>query len=247
MLKLGALELGEAPRLAVPFTDREPPETVAGAAARGAEIAELRVDLFSSTTAGLYGWNLERFRGLATIGTIRSSAEGGGWKGAEATRLELFAALAPRVDALDVELASTELRDEVVAMAHEQGALAILSHHDFERTPGRAELGDLADAAREAGADIVKIATTPRGPDDLRALAGLCLDRPETPLIAIGMGRLGLATRLLLPALGSLVTFASLDAASATAPGQVPLDEMRAWLDRLFPDRNAPPTRRTPR
>ena len=235
MLKLGALELGGVPRLAVPFTDRESPQTVAGAAARGAEIAELRVDLFSSTTEGLYGWNLERFRGWATIATIRSAAEGGGWKGAEATRLELFSALAPRVDALDVELAATELRDEVVALAHEQGALAIVSHHDFEATPSRAALGELADAAQEAGADIVKIAATPQGPDDLRALAGLCLDRPETPLVVIGMGERGVATRLLLPALGSLFTFASLDAASATAPGQAPLDEMRAWLDRLYP------------
>jgi len=234
MLKLGGLELGPVPRIAVPFTDLEPPEAVSAALARGADIAELRVDLFSSTTQGLYGWDLSRFRDLPTIGTIRAAAEGGGWSGAEATRLELFAALAPRVDALDIEFSSEALLGEVIAMAGEHGRLAIVSHHDFEATPELSRLSELCEAACAAGADLVKIATKVESPADLRSLAGLCFERPETPLIVVGMGRLGPVSRVLLPALGSLVTFASLDAESATAPGQLPLEEARAWLDRLF-------------
>ena len=236
MLHLGPLELGSVPRIAVPFTDREGPEVVADAIARGADVAELRVDLFSSPNQGLQSRNLSRFRGIPTIGTIRSEREGGGWSGPEGTRLELFAALAPEVDALDVELSSRELLADAVGLAHDHGKLAIVSHHDFQATPEAKRLGEVVDAAREAGADIVKLATAVRAPADVRALTALCLARAEaTPLIVLGMGPRGAATRLLLPALGSLLTFASLDPDSATAPGQLTLDETRYWLGRLFP------------
>ena len=207
---------------------------MARARAHGARIAEIRLDLFSSTDGGPGAWKLERFRDWSTIGTLRSAAEGGAWRGADAERLRLFQALVPQVDAVDVELSSSGLLADVVALARDHGALAIVSHHDFESTPTPGELRRIAQDARAAGADIVKIATTPREPGDLRALAALCVES-EGPLIAIGMGEGALATRLLLPALGSLVTFAALDADSATAPGQLCVEEMHAWLTRLYP------------
>ena len=53
-------------------------------------------------------------------------------------------------------------------------------------------------------------------------------------MIVIGMGDRAVATRVLFPALGSLLTYAH--AGDATAPGQIPLAEMTALLARLFPD-----------
>ena len=240
MLTLGRLELGPAPRIAVPFSDREGPEAIAAAIARGADIAELRVDLFSSSIPNVCRDRTKQFREIATLGTPRSASEGGRWQGSEADRLRVFEALTASADGVDVELAS-EICADVLAMAAERGCLSIASHHDFAGTPAPARLIEIADAGREAGADVVKIATTAGDAGDLRALAAVCVARPATPLIVIGMGRFGVASRLLLPALGSLVTFASLDAASATAPGQLPLEQTRAWLDRLYPGEDEPP------
>jgi 3-dehydroquinate dehydratase-1 len=50
-------------------------------------------------------------------------------------------------------------------------------------------------------------------------------------LIVIGMGDAGVASRVLFPALGSLLTYAA--AGTQTAPGQLALDEAVALLRRL--------------
>jgi 3-dehydroquinate dehydratase-1 len=67
----------------------------------------------------------------------------------------------------------------------------------------------------------------------VRSLARLLVSTEDIGLIAIGMGDRAVATRLLFPALGSLLTYAH--AGAATAPGQIPLDEMQSLLRRLFP------------
>jgi imidazolonepropionase-like amidohydrolase len=84
---------------------------------------------------------------------------------------------------------------------------------------------------RRAGADVVKVAAAVRGPEDVRALARVLVEPAPIGRIVIGMGEAALATRVLFPALGSLVTYAH--AGRATAPGQLPLDELVALLRRL--------------
>ena len=231
MLKLGSLELGALPRIAVPFSDRASHAEVEALRRRGLDVAELRVDRFASPATAHALAELDKFAGLPTLATIRVRSEGGGWTRSEAERLELFRALAPRVGALDVELAAREIRDEVIAAAHRAGALAVVSHHDFEKTPGPEALAALVARAQQTGADAVKIATTVRGPADVRSLAGALLASPN--LIVIGMGESGTATRVVFAALGSLLTYAF--AGEATAPGQLPFDEMMALMRRLFP------------
>jgi 3-dehydroquinate dehydratase-1 len=233
MLKLGSLELGVLPRIAVPFSDRAGRGEVQALRRRGLDVAELRVDRFADAEPARVLAQLDKFAGLPTIATIRTRAEGGGWTRGEAERLALFRALAPRVGALDVELAAGEIRAEVIAAAHHASGLAIVSHHDFEATPEPDALADVVGRGLEAGADVVKIATAVRGPADVRALASAALAHGGANLILIGMGEGGVATRLLFAAFGSLLTYAS--AGEATAPGQLPFDEMLALLRRLFP------------
>jgi 3-dehydroquinate dehydratase-1 len=233
MLKLGSLELGTLPRIAVPFSDRAGRGDVQALRRRGLDVAELRVDRFATADPAHAQSQLDKFAGLPAIATIRSRAEGGGWTRGEAERLALFRALAPRVGALDVELAALEIRDDVIAAAHEAGGLAIVSHHDFEKTPGAGALGDVVARGIEAGADVVKIATAVRGPADVRALASVALAHGGANLILVGMGEAGLVTRLVFAALGSLLTYAF--AGESTAPGQLPFDEMLALMRRIFP------------
>jgi 3-dehydroquinate dehydratase-1 len=88
-------------------------------------------------------------------------------------------------------------------------------------------------SGRALGADVVKIAAAVSTPADVRTLARLLVTTEGIGMIAIGMGNAAVATRLLFPALGSLLTYAH--AGDATAPGQIPLAEMTDLLARLFP------------
>jgi 3-dehydroquinate dehydratase-1 len=232
-LRIGALALGEVPRLAVPFDDSVSRAEAQELLAQGLDVAELRVDLFSTREPARVRAELAKYEGLATLATIRLRTEGGGWDGSEAERAALFASLVDRVDAVDVELAARAIRDEVRDAARAAGRLVIASHHDFVRTPESAALAAVVAAGRDFGADVIKIATAIAGAADVRALARLLVEHADVPMIVIGMGEAAAATRVLFPALGSLLTYAS--AGRATAPGQLPFDEMRALLRRLFP------------
>jgi 3-dehydroquinate dehydratase-1 len=216
----------------VPFADAATRAEVLSLAQQGLDVAELRVDHFARVDAAFVLARLDVFAGVPLLATIRSAAEGGGWKGSEAERLALFRALLPRVDAVDVEIAS-EIASDVVRDARRAGKLAIASFHDFAKTPGAGALADVVARGRALGADVVKIATAVAGRDDLRSLARLLIDTDDIGLIAIGMGDAAVATRVLFPALGSLLTYAH--AGTATAPGQIPLVEMQQLLRRLFP------------
>lgn len=230
--RIGALELGTRPRVAVPFADTATAAELRALVLQGLDVAEARVDHFARVDADSVLARLEVFAGVPLLATIRSAAEGGGWKGNEAERLALFRALLPRVDAVDVEITS-EIAGDVLRAARDRGKLAIASFHDFAKTPGAAALADVVARGRALGADVVKIATAVAHRDDLRALARLLVEIDDVGLIAIGMGDAAVATRVLFPALGSLLTYAH--AGNATAPGQIPLAEMQQLLQRLFP------------
>jgi 3-dehydroquinate dehydratase-1 len=106
------------------------------------------------------------------------------------------------------------------------GKLLVVSFHDFVTTPNLTELEKIVRHAKKEGAEIVKIATNTTTQDRLRTLAALMsANSKELNLIVIGMGGFGLVTRLLFPALGSLIIFASV-ADQHTAPGQLPYLEM---------------------
>ena len=80
-------------------------------------------------------------------------------------------------------------------------------------------------------ADIAKIAVMPETPDDVSVLccAAQTADRLlSIPHIAISMGPLGTKTRTECERFGSCLTFAS--AGSASAPGQISVDAVRAAL-----------------
>jgi 3-dehydroquinate dehydratase-1 len=229
-LRIGSLELGTRPRIAVPFTGAGAPTQIPALARRGLDVAELRFDLFGTQNADAWLAAVAEFAPVPVLATIRCAAEGGSWKGSEPDRLERYRALLERVDAVDVEIASPIAR-EVVAAARARGKLAIASFHDFAATPALAALEDVVARGRAAGADAVKIATAVARPADLRTLARVLLGHDDVGLIVIGMGEGGAASRVLFPALGSLLTYASLDA--KTAPGQLELDELVRLLDRL--------------
>ena len=229
MPRLGALDLGTMPRIVAAVTDRDLADT---AWAVLADAIELRVDQCSDPTPAAASAACDALRrlGRPLIATVRWSTEGGGGELTDAQRRALYEALAPRVDALDVEIRSP-LCDEVVALARLQGRLAIVSAHCFDATPSDAQLqGLLTEGARRG--DVVKIAAATRDRADLARLVDL-LRQPGPPRIVIGMGAEGAATRVFFPLLDSLLTYSF--AGAPTAPGQIALAPLYDALRQYSP------------
>ncbi|WP_432987117.1 type I 3-dehydroquinate dehydratase [Dactylosporangium sp. CA-233914] len=225
---------GAAPLVAVSFGDDDAAGHAARARAAGVDLAELRIDWHRDTAPAAVLRAIAPFRaaGLPTLATIRSKAEGGYWQGDEATRLRLFEAVLPGVDAVDVELSASGILPDVISAARAAGKPVIVSYHDFERTPDEAALRATVEAARYAGADVVKISTMVHRTADLKVLAGLLL-RYE-PMIVIGMGPVGAGTRVFFPLLGSRVTYSAIG--GRPAPGQLPFEETVRLLSQFSPE-----------
>jgi 3-dehydroquinate dehydratase / shikimate dehydrogenase len=96
----------------------------------------------------------------------------------------------------------------------------MLSLHDFARTP---DLPRAMNPPAEAGVDAVKIAAEARSIHDSIRL--LRLARNSKNFVAAPMGEIGLPARILALRQGSALAYAPV--ATATAPGQVSLDELK--------------------
>ncbi|WP_328301489.1 type I 3-dehydroquinate dehydratase [Streptomyces sp. NBC_00435] len=230
-----ALLDGGIPLVAVSFDDSETEPRAHAAKAAGVDVAELRVDRYTRTGTAHVLAQVDAFKVLPVLATIRSAHEGGEWKGTEAERLELFRALAPQVQAVDIELSSGEILADVIEAAHRHDTVAIVSYHNFDFTPGTEELQAVIDDAKSAGADVVKVSTMVRSESDVRRLASLLLrtGAEDTRLIVIAMGAAGAVSRVFFPALGSRITYSFFGASSA--PGQLDFPETFDLLRKFYP------------
>jgi 3-dehydroquinate dehydratase-1 len=220
----------ESPLLVGVASRRETLATCAALArgARGCDLVEARVDLFDAPEAA--GWAADCARleatGTPVLVTIRLAVEGGRWTRPDAERTPLFRAALDVASWIDVE-ARSPLAPTLATTAHAAGRTVVVSHHDFARTPPLAELERIVDGCRAAGADVAKLATTVVAPGDREALFEL-LRRRAPGLCVIGMGADSEELRTLLPARGSRLAYAYLDA--PTAPGQPSVAALDARL-----------------
>lgn len=226
------LEL-DPPLIAVSFADDDSERAAAEARSAGVDVAELRIDRFSRTDVAHVLEQVRAFEGMPVLATVRSAAEGGGWSGGEAARLDLFREVAPLVEAVDVELSSREVVADVVAAAHAHDALAIVSYHNFDHTPGIGELDAIVRDAKAVGADIVKISTMATTGADLKVLASLLVNSGDTDMIVIAMGEIGTASRIFFPALGSRVTYTFIG--HQPTSGQLDFAETSGLLRKFYP------------
>jgi 3-dehydroquinate dehydratase-1 len=133
---------------------------------------------------------------------------------------------------VDVELeADPAYRAALAERASASGCRVIVSHHDFDATPDLATLIALRDRCFAAGADLAKIACAVQTPRDNARLLGLLDD--TAPVVVVGMGPLGVITRVAAPLLGAPFTFASPEMGRETAPGQLDLETLARLLEDL--------------
>jgi 3-dehydroquinate dehydratase-1 len=205
--------------------------------ARLADLLEVRVDLFDdlfddpSFEACAEACARVEATGTPVLVTIRLASQGGRWALPDEERLPLYRAAARVASWLDVE-AESRIAAAVLALAHAAGRRVIVSHHDFARTPLLAELENVVSGALAAGADLAKVATLVANDADRDALYAILTRHPER-MCVIGMGARSSELRTDLPARGSRLAYAYLDA--PTAPGQLSVAEMDARLRAAVP------------
>ena len=149
-----------------------------------------------------------------------------------------------RPAAIDVEVQRGCL-PQVCTQAHGLGVDVVASFHDFEATPADEALEEVLACMAREGADLAKIAVWPTSADDVARLLGVCARATAgagersglgVPVAAMSMGALGAVSRVA-PAFGSALTFAVVPdeqgQARASAPGQLPIQDVRRCLELL--------------
>ena len=195
---------------------------IARAAELGADMVELRVDQITPDAPLEELKVLVRDSTLPCIVTCRPSLEGGNSELSDEDRLAVLKSLSqhgfPYVD-VELALVRREPHAQVILMRP-----LIVSAHDFQGRPLR--LHSLLLELNEAGGNVTKIVWTARSiRDNLEAFE--ILQRRSKPTIALCMGEAGLISRVLAKKFGGFLTFTSLEQDSVTAPGQVPVTEMK--------------------
>lgn len=217
------------PFIAASFTDKGK-DKIESAFENGLDIAEIRVDLFEDKSPKSINSVINCIGKKPKILTIRSSVEGGSWNDTENQRLDIYKKFIPISEAVDIELSSKTIIDEVIDEAKKNNVNVIISYHNFEQTPDIEELKNVISQAREKGADIVKIATHINSEKDIEILKQVLSDS-QNDLVIIGMGEKGTKTRVEFPRFGSLITFCNVE--RETAPGQIGLNELQEMLSNL--------------
>lgn len=167
------------------------------------------------------------------IATARHPGEGGAGELSLSRRRALLEAAIPWAAAIDVELRSSKQLAPVIARAHQHGRTVIFSHHDFAATPPLSTLRRLAVKAAGEGADLFKVAAFLRDPADLRRLIEFQSGKNPIPVAAMGMGRAGRFSRLVLAGFGAPLCYGWLG--KPQVPGQWPAADLRPLLAEILP------------
>jgi len=200
-----------------------------------ADVVELRIDrIGGADLTALLGKRKQDI-----LVTHRRWEEGGGFNGSEEERVErLVEAVRLGAGFVDIEAATdTSLIAGLRAAIAEGGGATklVVSRHDLERTPGERALRAMVDQGLSLGADIVKVVAHARTMEDNLRVLGLIpyAAKKGAAAIAFCMGEKGRLSRLMAPLIGSFLTFASLEAGEASAPGQFTVGEMREFLKKF--------------
>ncbi len=212
----------------------------------GPDLLEWRIDAYRDVeNTQLCLDVLKELRSIAgtvpLIFTCRTDEEGGLRKIDKKKRLALFEAVAAsgNVDLIDVELCNGKAFLEAVKKAaHANRILLIFSYHNFTDTPSESFMYSKLLEGQTAGADISKLAVMPHDPEDVLSLLNVT-NRAEKkgvdiPVVTMAMGSLGVISRLAGGIFGSDITFAV--GRKASAPGQLPIEDLRAGMNLLFPE-----------
>lgn len=246
-VKIRNMMLGEGiPKICVPIVERTEQEVLLSARRvfeAKPDIVEWRMDFLQGIgeqkkLQELLPFLRENLEDLPLLCTFRTKSEGG----EQEISREMYEELNQKVinskmaDAIDVELfLGEETVKPLLLAAHEAGMAVIGSNHDFYKTPAKEEIVNRLCKMQEMGMDVAKIAVMPQSEADVLTLLDATREMKEkhadSPVITMSMGAKGVISRMTGEIFGSSLTFAMLGKASA--PGQVPLEELKDILQKM--------------
>jgi 3-dehydroquinate dehydratase/shikimate dehydrogenase len=208
------------PLIAVAIGVRDTDEALRALAqvAQVADLAEIRLDLMQSYDLP----RLLRGRPCPVVITNRPAREGGRFQGDEFLRVHtLLQAVELGAEHVDIEWDSAYFLADV----NRWRTRVIISRHDFEKMPDDFQAQYQTLAAEDA--DIIKVVGMAHQAADLVPVIQVLRDA-DRPTIAIAMGEVGMASRILaLRHPSCYLTYAALGDGSGTAPGQVTVSDLR--------------------
>lgn len=186
-----------------------------------ADLVELRLDRFTRRNPDLIQSLLQEFS-IPMIFTLRSKSQGGNYQGNEEERLQEIKHLAACGPAyLDLETHISHAFIEQISCDFPQIKL-IISFHDFEKSSENLE--EIIEAMPKIQGAFYKIAAMAHSTAD--ALRVMLVAKKLQNLTAISMGEHGEISRILAPVFGSCITYSNLEEGQASAPGQVPAQQL---------------------
>lgn len=194
-----------------------------------ADLTEIRLDLMESFQLG----RIIKAADKPVIVTYRSEKEGGKGKADPSIVTDyLTIAASEKADFIDVELGMPEKwKERIIQNRHE--SRIIVSSHIMDKTPSMEDLNSLLDDSILSGNDLVKIVTRAnKWEDNLRILELVAGARErEINIIAFCMGAMGRMSRIFSLLTGGFLTFTSVESGQESAPGQIPVNEMKNMLE----------------
>lgn len=186
-----------------------------------ADLFEVRIDLMGD------GWQ-EVVKSLKKpwVACNRRVEEGGAWQGGEEERInELLTAIDLGASLVDIELGTPGV--EKIVERIKGKAECLISYHNLIETPPPEKMREIINNQLAAGADIGKVVTTARTFADNIGVLQLISDFPENKVVSFTMGALGQVSRVLCPLAGGYFTYASIEAGSESAAGQITVENLR--------------------
>jgi 3-dehydroquinate dehydratase/shikimate dehydrogenase len=185
------------------------------AAKRGARMIELRLDFLAK--APDFKRLLEN-KACPVVATVRRPDDGGRWAGSEEARQTLLRqCIVSGFDWVDLEV------DVANSIRRFGRVKRIVSYHNMREVPD--DLEDLHARMCEQDPDVVKIAARVQHPaENLRLLK--LIQKSKVPTVALGMGDLGMPSRLLGAKYGAPFTYAAFNKERGIAPGLPSFDEL---------------------
>ena len=194
------------------------------------DLFEIRLDHFADSLGELEK-KMSILRGRLII-TARHPQEGGANRLPAQQRRELLLRFLPWAQYVDVELRSAKELRPVLDLARKKNVRLIVSFHDFGATPTLRTLIKKARAAHSLDAAILKIATRTDTPAQLARLFEFVANHDvDLALSAMGMGKLGAVSRVILAQLGSVLTYAALG--PSAIEGQLSIQQLRSAFTAL--------------
>jgi 3-dehydroquinate dehydratase-1 len=189
------------------------------------DLFELRLDHLAGIVDELEN-KVSRLRAPLII-TARHPQEGGANNLSLLRRRDLLTRFLPQADYVDVELRAASALRSLLILARQKGVRRIISFHNFKSTPTPRVLMAKVRAAKACGANIFKIATRTDTPIELTHLLDFVTTKSVNfSVSAMGIGRLGAISRVLLARAGSALVYASV--AGTNIEGQLSLEQLRA-------------------